>query len=225
MSLALPRVRPTTRPLASAPELYPLDLQLLVGLGNPGPRYVDTRHNVGFMALERLAARECVPFRSQARLQGLLAEIGSGSSRLRLLMPQTYMNESGRSIRAALDWYRLSPSQLLVLVDDMDLPLGRLRLRASGSAGGHNGLRSTIQHLGTQEFARLRIGIGAPAEQPAERRERTVSHVLGRFSGDERPVVDAMLAEVLSGVELIRRLGLERAGNRLNSFRAPVPAS
>jgi len=202
-----------------------LDLHLLVGLGNPGPRYLETRHNVGFMALERLADRESAGFRSQPRLQGLLAEIGSGADRLRLLMPQTYMNESGRSIRAALDWFRLNPSQLLVLVDDMDLPLGRLRLRASGSAGGHNGLRSTIQHLGTQEFARLRIGIGAPAEQPAERRERTVSHVLGRFSAEERPVVNAMLDEVLTGVDLIRRLGLERAGNRLNSFRAPVPAS
>jgi PTH1 family peptidyl-tRNA hydrolase len=116
-----------------------LDLQLLVGLGNPGSRYAETRHNVGFMLLERLAAVESAPFRNQPRLQGLLAEIGSGPQRLRLLMPQTYMNESGRSIRSALDWFRLEPSQLLVLVDDMDLPFGRLRLRASGSAGGHNG--------------------------------------------------------------------------------------
>ena len=111
-----------------------MDLQLLVGLGNPGDRYADTRHNVGFMVLERLAAAAAVPFRAQARLQGKLAEIGNGEQRLRLLMPQTFMNESGRAIRAALDWYRLNPGQLLVLVDDMDLPLGRLRLRASGSA-------------------------------------------------------------------------------------------
>ena len=200
-------------------------MQLLVGLGNPGSRYQDTRHNVGFMALERLAAKESVPFREQARLQGRLAELGSGGQRLRLLMPLTYMNESGRSIRATLDWYRLEPSQLLVLVDDMDLPLGRLRLRASGSAGGHNGLRSTIQHLGGQDFARLRIGIGAPAENPAERRARTVGHVLGRFSPEEQPLLDAVLTEVLAGVDLIRRLGLERAGNRLNAFRADGTAS
>lgn len=198
-----------------------MDLQLLVGLGNPGPRYTDTRHNVGFMALDRFAARESVTFRSLPRLHGLLAEVAFGPGRLRLLMPQTYMNESGRAIRAAIDWFRLTPAQLLVLVDDMDLPLGRLRLRASGSAGGHNGLRSTIQHLGTQDFARLRLGIGAPSDQPAERRERTISHVLGRFAGDERPIVDAMLTEVLAGVDLIRRQGLERAANRLNSFRAP----
>ncbi|MEI7665505.1 MAG: aminoacyl-tRNA hydrolase [Synechococcaceae cyanobacterium ELA263] len=202
-----------------------MDLQLLVGLGNPGDRYADTRHNVGFMVLERLASASGSCFRQQSRLQGQLAEIGSGEQRLRLLMPQTYMNESGRSIRSALDWYRLSPGQMLVLVDDMDLPLGRLRLRASGSAGGHNGLRSTIQHLGTQDFPRLRIGIGAPADNPQERRERTVSHVLGRFSAEERPLLEAVLVEVEAGIDLIRRSGLERAGNRLNSFRAGAAAS
>jgi len=201
-----------------------LDLQLLVGLGNPGPRYADTRHNVGFLALERLARSAGTGFRNQPRLHGLLAETGHGEKRLRLLMPQTFMNDSGRSIRAALDWFRLEPSQLLVLVDDMDLPLGRLRLRAAGGAGGHNGLRSTIAHLGSESFARLRIGIGAPGETPEERRARTVSHVLGRFSAAERPLLDRVLEEVEAGIELIRRLGLERAGNRLNGFRAdPSP--
>jgi PTH1 family peptidyl-tRNA hydrolase len=140
-------------------------------------------------------------------------------------MPQTYMNDSGRSIRAALDWFRFTPEQLLVIVDDMDLPLGRLRLRASGSAGGHNGLRSAIQHLGTQAFARLRLGIGAPAEDPGERRARGVSHVLGRFSPAEQPIVEAMLSEVEAGVDLIRRVGVEQAGNRLNSFQAVPSAS
>jgi peptidyl-tRNA hydrolase, PTH1 family len=202
-----------------------VDLQLLVGLGNPGARYAETRHNVGFMALERLAAGAGVAFRQQPRLQGLLAEVGTGPQRVRLLMPQTYMNESGRSVRAALDWFRLDPTQLLVLVDDMDLPFGRLRLRASGSAGGHNGLRSTIQHLGSESFARLRIGIGAPAEHPEERRARTLSHVLGRFSLAERPLLDLVLAEVLAGVDLLQRYGLDRAANRLNSFRAELPAS
>jgi PTH1 family peptidyl-tRNA hydrolase len=194
-------------------------LHLVVGLGNPGAQYADTRHNVGFMALERLAAAAGTTFRQQSKLQGLLAEVGQGTSRLRFLMPQTFMNESGRSIRAALDWFDLAPSQLLVVVDDMDLPLGKLRLRASGSAGGHNGLRSTISHLGTQDFARLRIGIGAPAEDPAERRARTVGHVLGRFSAAERPLLEAVLTEVEAGIDLIQRLGLERAGNRLNGFQ------
>ena len=171
------------------------------------------------MALERLAAAGGAAFRQQPKLHGLLAEVGQGAMRLRLLMPQTYMNDSGRSIRAALDWFGLEPSQLLVVVDDMDLPLGKLRLRASGSAGGHNGLRSTISHLGTQDFPRLRIGIGAPAHDPAERRARTVGHVLGRFSAAEQPLLEAVLAEVEAGIGLIQRLGLERAGNRVNSFQ------
>ena len=205
--------------MTSASPVPPSALHLVVGLGNPGAKYADTRHNVGFMALERLAAAAGTTFRQQAKLQGLLADVGQGTSRLRLLMPQTFMNESGRSIRAALDWFDLAPSQLLVVVDDMDLPLGKLRLRASGSAGGHNGLRSTISHLGTQDFARLRIGIGAPAEDPAERRARTVGHVLGRFGAAERPLLEAVLTEVEAGIDLIQRLGLERAGNRLNGFQ------
>jgi PTH1 family peptidyl-tRNA hydrolase len=200
-------------------------LQLVVGLGNPGSRYVGTRHNVGFMALERLAHSAGGSFRQQSRLHGLLADVGQGEQRLRLLMPQTYMNDSGRSIRAALDWFSLSPAELLVVVDDMDLPLGKLRLRARGSAGGHNGLRSTISHLGTQDFPRLRIGIGAPAQNPAERRVRTVGHVLGRFSAAEQPCLEAVLHEVEAGIGLIQRLGLERAGNRLNSFQPETPSA
>ncbi len=193
----------------------------MVGLGNPGSRYEGTRHNVGFMALEVVAAAAGSAFRAQPRLQGLLADVGNGEERLRLLLPQTFMNESGRSIRAALDWFGFDPAELLVVVDDMDLPLGRLRLRASGSAGGHNGLRSTISHLGTQDFARLRIGIGAPADNPAERRARTIGHVLGRFSAGEQPLLQAVLSEVQAGIGLIQRQGIERAANRLNGF---VPA-
>jgi PTH1 family peptidyl-tRNA hydrolase len=199
------------------------DLQVLVGLGNPGSTYTNTRHNVGFMALERLASREGVSFRQNGKLRGLLADLRQGEHRLRLLMPTTYMNESGGSIRATLDWFGLQPDHLLVLVDDMDLPLGRLRLRREGSAGGHNGLRSTIEQLGTQQFARLRIGIGAPAADPALRKERTISHVLGRFSAAEQPVLNAVLDEVVAGIELIQRLGYERAGNRINGFQ-PTPS-
>ena len=199
-------------------------LSLVVGLGNPGEKYAGTRHNVGFMALEQLAKRQSSSFKQQSKLHGLLAEVGQGAERLRLLMPQTYMNESGRSIRAVLDWFGFEPAQMLILVDDMDLPLGRLRLRLSGGAGGHNGLRSTIAHLGGQEFPRLRIGIGAPALNPVERKQRTVGHVLGRFAAAEQPVLDEVIDEVLSGLDLIQRLGFERAGNRLNGFVAPSAA-
>ena len=199
-------------------------LSLVVGLGNPGEKYAGTRHNVGFMALEQLAKRQNSSFKQQTKLHALAAEVGQGAERLRLLMPQTYMNDSGRSIRAALDWFGFEPNQMLILVDDMDLPLGRLRLRLSGGAGGHNGLRSTIAHLGGQEFPRLRIGIGAPALNPVERKQRTVGHVLGRFAVAEQPVLEEVIDEVLAGLDLIQRLGFERAGNRLNGFVAPSAA-
>ena len=199
-------------------------LSLVVGLGNPGEKYAGTRHNVGFMALEQLAKRQNSSFKQQSKLHALAAEVGQGAERLRLLMPQTYMNDSGRSIRAALDWFGFEPNQMLILVDDMDLPLGRLRLRLSGGAGGHNGLRSTIAHLGGQEFPRLRIGIGAPALNPVERKQRTVGHVLGRFAVAEQPVLEEVIDEVLAGLDLIQRLGFARAGNRLNGFVAPSAA-
>ena len=202
------------------------DLRLVVGLGNPGEKYAATRHNVGFMALELLTSREGSSFKSMSRLQADLADVGSGGDRLRLLMPTTYMNESGRSIRAALDWFDLGIHQLIVLVDDMDLPLGRLRLRAGGGAGGHNGLKSTFQHLGTQEFARLRIGIGAPGRNPEERRARTVSHVLGQFNRAEEPLLQEVLREVVSGLDRIQRQGLDRAGNAINGVNlAPAAES
>ncbi len=193
---------------------------MLVGLGNPGPHYALTRHNVGFLALERLAAAAGQSFRVQNKLHGRLAEVGVGPHRMRLLLPQTFMNDSGRSVRATLDWFGLRADQLLVVVDDMDLPLGRLRLRASGGAGGHNGLRSLMDHLGTGDFARLRIGIGPPAGDPRDRKQRTVGHVLGPFSAEEQGVLEQVLAEVSRGVALIRQGGIERAGNQLNSFRA-----
>lgn len=198
----------------------PGDLKLVVGLGNPGKRYIGTRHNIGFSVLERLASKQGFSFRQQSRLHGLIGEMGVGDQRIRFLQPQTFMNESGRSIRSAIDWFGLSPTELLVLVDDMDLPLGRLRLRSQGSAGGHNGLKSTIQYLGTQDFPRLRIGIGAPGQTSEERRQKTVSHVLGSFSQDEGKLIDVVMDEVLTGLELIQKLGLERAGSRINGFKA-----
>lgn len=202
----------------------PLQLQLVVGLGNPGLRYVDTRHNVGFMVLQRLAAQQQASFRNRARLKGLLAERRDGEGQLRLLMPTTFMNRCGESVQATMGWFGLEPRHLLVVVDDMDLPLGRLRIRGAGSAGGHNGLRSVIQHLGTQAFARLRIGIGAPAANTAERRARTVGHVLGTFSAAEAPMLDQVLEQAVEGIHLIRRHNLATAMNRLNSSMVAAPS-
>lgn len=196
-----------------------MDLRLIAGLGNPGARYAGTRHNAGFMVLEALASGSQGVFRNQTKLKARLAEIGWGEQRLRLLMPQTYMNACGVSIRAALDWFNLRPEHLLVVVDDMDLPLGRLRLRGEGSDGGHKGLRSTIAHLNTQAFARLRVGIGAPSQDPAARKAATVGHVLGRFSAEEDPLLRQVLNEVVRGIHILQRQGLGAAMNGLNGLQ------
>ncbi|WP_320668306.1 aminoacyl-tRNA hydrolase [Prochlorococcus sp. MIT 1307] len=195
------------------------DFRLLVGLGNPGSQYTSTRHNIGFWVLEELATKKQVKFRHAKKLHGNLSEVEFGKTATRVLMPTTYMNESGRSIRAALDWFDIEVSQLLVLVDDMDLPLGRIRIRAQGSSGGHNGLRSIIQHLGTENFCRIKIGIGSPAAKQEERKEKTIPHVLGTFSSKEVPIVNEVIQEVLEGLDLIQALGLEHGTNRLNSYR------
>ncbi len=195
------------------------DLRLFVGLGNPGSKYLGTRHNIGFMALQKLACSEGTSFRKHKKLHGFLAEVGIGVQRVRLLLPDTFMNESGLSIRAALDWFGIEVDQILVVVDDMDLPLGRLRLRTKGSSGGHNGLKSTINHLGTDHFCRLRIGIGAPATNPQERRSKTVSHVLGNFTNQEAALLDKVLKEVLTGLKQVTQLGISKTATRINSFQ------
>ncbi len=161
------------------------ELKLLVGLGNPGTEYHKTRHNVGFMVLEEIARQNNSTFRENKKLYGKTCEIGSGINKTRLLMPTTFMNDSGKSVRSAKDWFNFETNQLIVLVDDIDLPLGKIRLRSKGSSGGHNGLKSIVSHLGTNEFKRLKIGIGSPSEILKERKSKTVSHVLGKFSKEE----------------------------------------
>ena len=196
------------------------DFRLLVGLGNPGSKYTGTRHNIGFSALQRLAENERVLFHNAKKIHGHVAEIrGDNYSSIKILLPNTYMNDSGRSIRAALDWFDLEVNQMIVLVDDMDLPLGRLRVRAKGSSGGHNGLKSIINHLGTQEFCRIKIGIGAPECLPEDRKGKTIPHVLGTFTANEMPMVNDVLNEVLKGLDLLQHLGIDRAGNHLNSYK------
>ena len=161
-------------------------IRLIVGLGNPGKEYSGTMHNVGFMLLEKFASEKFVSFNKSKKLFGKIAEIGSGQTKKILLMPDTYMNESGRSVNACLKWFNLELNNLLIIVDDMDLPLGKLRLRVKGGSGGHNGLKSTISNVGSENFLRLRIGIGSPAKEPEERRIRTNSHVLGKFTNSEK---------------------------------------
>lgn len=190
--------------------------QLIVGLGNPEPRYEETRHNIGFMAVDALARSWKIPLSENRKFQGEFGEGVTNREKIRLLKPLTYMNNSGQAIRAVIDWFKLPPESILVIYDDMDLPVGKIRLRLSGSAGGHNGMKSAIAHLGTQNFPRLRIGIGKP-EQAANNNGKTISHVLGRFSDAENQVVTKLLPLVVECVELCIKQGVEKAMNRYNT--------
>ncbi len=187
--------------------------QLIVGLGNPEPKYENTRHNIGFAAVDLLSKRWLLSWQNHRRFQGLIAE-GSGKSGNKrfLLKPLTYMNLSGQSVRAVLDWYKLSSQSILVIYDDLDLPVGRLRLRLSGSAGGHNGMKSLISHLGTPDFPRLRIGIG---QSKADK--ETISHVLGKFTPPEQKIISKVLDLSLEAVETSLKEGVEKAMSLYNN--------
>ena len=186
--------------------------QLIVGLGNPEPKYEKTRHNIGFELVDTLAKSWQIDWQKNRRFQGLFAEgIANSGKKIRLLKPLTYMNRSGQSVRAVTDWYKLTPQSLLVVYDDMDLPLGKIRLRMSGSAGGHNGMKSIIAHLGKQDFPRLRIGIGKSTEQ-----KETVSHVLGKFSPTEAKIVQEVLGLAEDAIALSLKQGVEKAMSLYN---------
>lgn len=195
-------------PVAKEPAVIVIP-QLIVGLGNPGAKYDRTRHNVGFDLVDRLAQRWQVSMTDQKKFQGIAGEGLAGRQKIRLLKPQTFMNLSGQSVRALLDWYKLNPTEVLVLYDDLDLPLGKMRMRLSGSAGGHNGMKSLIGHLGTSEFPRLRIGIGKSNDE-------TISHVLGKFMPAEATVVSEVLDLAADAVEWSLREGVEKAMSKYN---------
>jgi len=184
--------------------------RLIVGLGNPGANYRDTRHNIGFMVLDEIARRLGVAFREEKRWTGLLAQFTGGH----LLKPLTFMNNSGRSAQAVTHFYKIEPAQTLVVYDDVDLPLGTVRFRASGSAAGHNGIRSLIATLGTQDFPRLKVGI-APADGRPDG-ERMVGHVLGKFQAEEQPALQTVIQRAADAVLSAIESGLDNAMNVFN---------
>jgi PTH1 family peptidyl-tRNA hydrolase len=185
-------------------------MKMVVGLGNPGKKYTGTRHNVGFAVVDALAEVPGVG-RFQNRFDAELAEWLEGSEKVLLLKPETFMNLSGRAVRQAVDFYQLPLTELLVVCDDINLPLGKLRFRARGTHGGHNGLRDIQNHLGTTEYARLRIGVDAPPE------DETVDHVLGRFKPSEKPVIEDALQRGVQAVVLWVGQGIETCMNQYNS--------
>src|SRR5262245_27445724 len=184
-------------------------MKVVVGLGNPGPQYAGTRHNVGFETVDYLASAPGVG-PARAKFDALVVEAREGIEQVLYVKPTTYMNLSGRAVRQVLDFYKVPIENLMVVCDDFNLPLGKLRIRAKGSAGGQNGLKSVEQSLGTNEYARLRIGVGAPTPGDA------VDHVLGRFRPSERTAKDEAVAAAAQAILLWIRSGLEPVMNRFN---------
>ncbi len=185
-------------------------MKLVVGLGNPGTEYRRTRHNVGFDVLAELSRRHADPA-PQRKFDGDLVEIFSGGEKVLLLAPLTYMNLSGRSVGAAVEFYKLPAEAVLIVCDDLNLDPGRLRLRSAGSAGGQNGLKDIFRRLGTEDVPRLRVGIGRPPG-----RMTATDYVLGKLTEQERELMDDAVARAADGVELWAAQGIAAAMNAVN---------
>lgn len=188
-------------------------IRLVVGLGNPGRKYEDTRHNVGFMILDRLAARTRESWADEKKWETQILRSGDRI----FLKPQTFMNASGQAVAGVANFYKIPAEQLLVVYDDVDLPLGRMRFRADGSAGGHNGIKSIIACLGSQQFPRLKVGIGRSEISQAS----TVGHVLGKFGPEEAEKLEKSLQDAVSAIEYALARGLDAAMNEFNRREKP----
>lgn len=187
------------------------NLYLIVGLGNPGAEYARTRHNVGFMLVQRLAERWCAGWAYEKKFNARLARATVGERRVILCEPQTYMNSSGEAAGPVKDFFRVALTRVLVVVDDADLPLGHLRLRPGGSSGGHHGLESIERHFGSREYPRLRLGIGRLSSV----REIT-GYVLGRFGSTETPLLDRILTTAADQAEAWLDAGIQKAMSQFN---------
>jgi peptidyl-tRNA hydrolase, PTH1 family len=191
------------------------DQILIVGLGNPGKKYELTRHNIGFITVESFAHLHGWSFKDESRFEGKASKGQVGDMKVHLLMPQTYMNESGRSVRRYLDFFKMTPDQVVVIADDVDIPFGMIRLRESGGAGGHNGLKSIQKHIGTQKFLRLRMGIG----EKCHAQQDLADHVLSRFTSDE---ITALGPFIEQGVATLLRMTREEISVIMNAVNKKV---
>lgn len=187
---------------------------LIVGLGNPGKKYEMTRHNIGFLVVERLAEMLGAQFVDMPKFESRVAEETVDGKKIHLVLPQTYMNESGRAVQKIVSYYKLPIDELIVVVDDMDLPFGHLRIRSLGSSGGHNGLKSIEAMLNTREYARLKIGIGRDVE--------AIDHVLGRFSSEEKKALPECVKQA---ADVLKRLLVEDIQKVINGVNRRVNRS
>ena len=190
----------------------------LIGLGTPGKKYSKSRHNIGFLLLENLSKKYNSNFLLKDKLKSFFSEFKINNSTYRLFLPNTFMNNSGDAVRAIVDWYKINLNQLFIIVDDKDLPLGKIRFRKKGSSGGHNGLKSIIEKLQTQNFNRIRIGIGSPPSIHSTNNFNTVSHVLGNISPEEKSTLEQVYKQVIESLEQLNTRKEEFIMSELNSF-------
>jgi len=195
-----------------------MDEIYLIGLGNPGKKYSRTRHNVGFIVLKNLSKKYNSDFLLKDKLKSYCSEFKIDSSKYRLFLPNTFMNNSGDAVRAIIDWYKININQIFIIVDDKDIPLGKIRFRKKGSSGGHNGLKSIIEKLQTQNFNRIRIGIGSPPSIKETKNLNTISYVLGNISLEEKSILDKVYKRVIESLEQLNNTKEKYIINDLNSF-------
>ena len=192
----------------------------IIGLGNPGKEYIKNRHNIGFLLLENFSEKYNVQFTLKNKFKSRYAEFKINDSIYRLFMPNTYMNNSGDAVRAIVEWYKINLDQLFIIVDDIDLPLGKIRFRKKGSSGGHNGLKDIINKLNTENFNRIKIGIGSPPVNEKNKNFNTISHVLGNISSKENDTLEKVYQQVIGSLEELDFKNKDYIISELNSFHS-----
>ena len=190
----------------------------LIGLGNPGKKYSKSRHNIGFLLLENFSKKYNSNFLLKEKLKSTFSEFKINNCTYKLFLPNTFMNNSGDAVQAIVDWYKVNLDNIFIIVDDKDLPLGKIRFRKKGSSGGHNGLKSIIEKLQTENFNRIRIGIGSPVLIKGTKNFNTISHVLGNISKEEKSILDKEYKRVIPSLEQLNTKKEEHIIHELNSF-------
>ena len=190
----------------------------IIGLGNPGEEYIKNRHNIGFLLLENFSEKYNVKFTLKNKLKSRYSEFKINDCSYKLFLPNTYMNNSGDAVRSIVDWYKIKLDQLLIIVDDIYLPLGKVRFRKKGSSGGHNGLKDIIKKLHTENFNRIKIGIGSPPVNAKNKNLNTISHVLGNISSKEKVILDKVYQHVIKSLEELNTKNEDYIISELNSF-------
>ena len=192
--------------------------KFIIGLGNPGKEYIKNRHNIGFLLLENFSAKYDSKFTFKNKLKSWYSELKINNSTYRLFMPNTFMNNSGNAVRAIVDWYKIDLDRLFIIVDDIDLPLGKIRFRKKGSSGGHNGIKDIINKLQTENFNRIKIGIGSPPVNERKKTLYTISHVLGNISSKESLTLDRVYKKLIESLIELNDKNEDYIISELNSF-------